>query len=114
MRGKLVVGAAIVGLAVIALPGAASARVHGCAYQGDFYFSNRPVNENVYDVSARNMSCSAALRAMARGRLGRKGNLTTLGFGCYLLHRYHIPGETTGATVRCVSGLRAFRFSWAT
>lgn len=68
-------------------------------------------------VSVRDMTCSAALRAISNGRLIGSGAIATLGFRCYTLKRYILPGttnESSGAIVRCVSGRRAFRFSWAT
>lgn len=69
---------------------------------------------NIGNLSVRNMSCSAAHRAISRGRLLRSGNIRTRGFYCYPLKRYRQGGTVLGADIRCVSGTRAFRFSWAT
>jgi hypothetical protein len=45
------------------------------------------------------------------------GAIATRGFSCYTIKRYFMlgtPNLQSGAIVRCVSGLRAFRFTWAT
>lgn len=74
-------------------------------------------------VSAHNMSCRAAVRGIQRRNLTRRMVATpgffygfrTPGFGCRVLHKFEPnPGEITGETIRCTSGERAFRFTWAT
>jgi len=99
-----------------ALPAAVSANVRGCHYT----YGDGPRNDAsvpLGTLSVRDMTCSSALRAISNGRLVGSGAIATLGFRCYTLKRYILSGttnESSGAIVRCVSGRRAFRFSWAT
>ena len=91
----------------------AGAAVRGC----NFPYGYGPSNDAgvpIGNVSARNMTCSAALTRISEGVLLRDGNLRTRGFTCYLLQAYHAGSLETGATVRCTRRHQAFRFSWAT
>jgi hypothetical protein len=60
-------------------------------------------------ISARNMSCQAAVRAIQHGRLTAQGFLTA-GFACHALKTY----AEGGAIIRCTHASEAFRFTWAT
>jgi hypothetical protein len=109
----------LIGLTIAAglgLPAAASGNVKGWHYTyGDGPLNDRSVPLGA--VSVRDMTCSAGLKAISNSRLLRDGAIATRGFSCYTLKRYFILGTTnlqSGAIVRCVSGRRAFRFSWAT
>jgi len=112
----------ITALAVMAGVGVstASAAVQDCRYpmptpSGGYGPRNdRSMNGGL--VSVRNMSCSAALRAISNGYLREDGTpLRTRGFRCYVVSKSRAGGSgyVTSATIRCVSGVRAFRFSWA-
>ena len=103
-----------VALALVLAPPIASARVRGCRYPFESFGPRNDPQMNIGDFSVRNMSCSAAHRAISRSRLLRSGNIRTRGFHCYLLKSYRQGGTVIGADVRCVAGARAFRFSWAT
>jgi len=112
MRRSLITLTIAVGLAS---PAVASANVRGCHYT----YGHGPRNDRFVPlaaVSVRDMSCSAGLRAISNSRLLNSGAIATRGFHCYTLNRGVLPGTNllSGATVRCVSGRRAFRFSWAT
>ena len=103
----------------LAIPNIASASVRDCHYP----YGHGPRNDRLMNgsaVSARNITCSSALRAISHGYLRENGSpLRTRGFTCYTVSKFEIhtprrPPLVTGATIRCVSGRRAFRFSWAT
>lgn len=114
-RIGLLLASAVIAALVLASSAAASPRfVLNCRYA----YGHGPVNDRgvpIGDVSARNMTCSAALIAISAGRLvtGSAG-LVTRGYVCRVLSAGHVGGETTGQTIRCANGQRAFRFSWAT
>lgn len=100
-------------LAVGLAAASASANVHGCY----FPYGHGPKNDRrvpLGHVSVRNMSCSAALRAISNGTFVGRGNLRTKGFSCRVLKSYYGGGVQTGADVRCTHASKAFRFSWAT
>lgn len=113
----LTVAVTCLGLGLVALmPSAASAKSSHCAYkigQGGNY---RPLN----NITARNMMCSTALKAIKHGSISTKtGNLKTKGFSCKVLKSSHLPTgngmtEVIGGTVRCTAGKRSFTFTWAT
>jgi hypothetical protein len=115
VKRYIIVLAAAVGLA--ALPSAAGATVHGCPYVRGLDPRNEqsPGFTGVSHVSVRNMTCSAADRAIGRGYLVFNStqaipyNLRTVGFACEPL-----TGGAGGATIRCTHGGRAFRFTYGT
>ena len=105
--------------AIAVLPALASAStVHGCRYPPNTSNLGPRNNREMigYGVSVRNMSCSAALRAISNGYLVENGSpLHTRGFRCSVITKRYASGGRfiLGATIRCVCGPRAFRFSWA-
>lgn len=97
----------------------ASAAVQDCRYPvptpSGGYGPRNDRSMNGGRVSVRNMSCFAALRAISNGYLREDGTpLHTRGFRCYTLGESRAGGSgyVTSATIRCVSGVRAFRFDW--
>jgi hypothetical protein len=110
----------------------AGARVIDCAnYYGhphSYAQGNGPRNDrlaNVGNLSAPNLSCSAARHAIKYGSLNEfKGRFHTRGFYCYVIQQSRLPGGVgpngpyppliTGQTIRCVRPGQAFRFGWAT
>jgi hypothetical protein len=60
-------------------------------------------------ISARNMSCQTAVRAIQHGRLTGQGFFTP-GFVCHTLS----TAKYGGGTIRCTHAAEAFRFSWST
>jgi hypothetical protein len=121
MRRLILIIAAMVATAAI---GAAtgSAAVRSCSYPQPSAANGGygPRNDRFMNgggVSVRNMSCSSALRAIANGYLSENGTpLRTRGFRCYVVSKSvdTVGHFVTGAVIRCLSGRRAFRFSWAT
>jgi hypothetical protein len=61
------------------------------------------------DISARNMSCQTAVRAIQNGRLTAQGFFTS-GFACHTL----ATAKYGGGTIRCTHDAEAFRFTWGT
>jgi hypothetical protein len=61
------------------------------------------------DISARNMRCQNAVRAIQRGRLTAQG-FFTFGFVCHTLS----TAKYGGGTIRCTHAVEAFRFTWGT
>jgi hypothetical protein len=102
--------AAAVTAAALATAGPASASVQSC-------YVPQPNAQNVYDLSVRNDVCWLALGEIERGTIQSNGDLRMRGrsvWYCYTLKTYRSFGTVLGATVRCVAGDEAFRFSWAT
>jgi hypothetical protein len=84
--------------AAVAPVSATQAAVHNCSGAG---ISNKPA----HDISVRNMSCRAAVRAINRGRYTQRG-FATRGYRCYQ------SGSGFEFTqFRCVRGSAAFRFN---
>lgn len=83
-------------LALAAQPAAAAVR--DCP-------TSRP---GIYDVSARNMACRTALRKIRQARyVGRNSTTARVsGWSCMTVSTYE-----EGATFRCISGGRAFRWT---
>lgn len=80
------------------VPAAAEARVIDCHIS---------VGPTIGISSARNMSCSAAVRVMRRNRSGISRRFKTQGFTCA-----RVSGLELGGQWRCVAGSRAFRFEF--
>ena len=80
---------------------AADAAVVNCHHWADY--------PNLRISSARNMTCSAAVREMRRyrGQIFRRFR-TPGGFSCY-----RVSGVPEGGQWRCVRGTRAFRFEFS-
>lgn len=122
MRRVILTMAAVVVLAAIG-GATASAAVVSCRYPqataaNGGYGPRNDRAMNGHSVSARNMSCSSALRAITNGYLSENGSpLRTSGFRCYVVMKLRAgtPGSqyVIGAVIRCVSSRRVFRFSWA-
>ena len=115
-KGRLLVAV----LAVISALGAssASARVQDCSFPSPNAGEGPRNDHNVPlgNLSARNMSCAAARASIRNGYMTRHG-FKARGFYCYVISQFATPGPhsfVTGQTIRCISGPRAFRFSWAT
>lgn len=115
MKRIILILIALLGLAGPAmLPVSASARAVSCRWPWPGNTQVRP-HEYIADISARNMTCGAAVRGISHGYWLRgdywKGQsvFRTRGFHCYV-----ISFGGGGQTVRCVSRVRAFRFSWGT
>jgi hypothetical protein len=114
MTRIVAVAAVSAGFAGLWLSSTAGATVGRCSYPPESFGPRNDRQMNISSFSVRNMSCSAAHRAISRGRLLRNGNISTRGFACSLLKRYRVRGTVLGADIRCTSGGRVFRFSWAT
>jgi hypothetical protein len=85
--------------AALAVPGSATAEVHGCNHHADF---------NVLISSARNMGCAKARGEMRRYKGSiRKTFTTPRGFRCR-----RVAGGRLGGQWRCAKGHRAFRFEF--
>jgi hypothetical protein len=118
-RTSVTLAVSLLGLASAMLmlaPVSASANVVSCRWPWPGN-TQVPPQEYIVDISARNMSCGAAVGAISRGYWVRgkrdfwKGQsvFRTRGFFCY-----PISSGGGGQTVRCVRGAAALRFSWGT
>lgn len=121
MRRIILITTTIVATAAIGAS-TTSAAVRSCRYPqpsvaNGGYGPRNDRSMNGYGVSVRNMSCSSALSSIADGYLRENGTpLRTPGFHCYVVSKSvdSVGHFVTGAVIRCLSGRRAFRFSWAT
>lgn len=97
----------IVGTA-LATPAPASADVvRDCGFPANF-----DRGAPIFDISARNMTCSPALGKIHRRRW-RGGRYEVAGWSCYVVRWEGIPGlPHAGAIERCARRSQAFRFSW--
>jgi hypothetical protein len=103
---RAILAAAATAAVVAATAGPASASVRSC------YAPTSLRAVNVYDLSARNMSCGAAVQVINGGH---GGSLDPRRWTCRDLSRLiQIDGTVGGTTTRCTLGSEAFRFSWAT
>jgi hypothetical protein len=108
MRKGCIVEATIMLLAPL------GALVAGASVRGCCYLMATSHETTTGNVTARSMTCSAALGAISISRLLGNGKISTTGFTCSVLKRYRAGATILGADIRCVSGARAFRFSSAT
>jgi hypothetical protein len=98
-----------------------AAGVHECPRVPGLNPSNEQGAPGVSHVSVRNLSCSAADRAIRRGRIytyntgssapgyGFTYNMRTPGYKCHTVN-----GGEGAATIRCTHGGKAIRFTYAT
>jgi len=118
---QLVIRCCAVAASVLAsfavVPAATRASAYGCPrVQGlDPRNEYSPGFTGVSQVSVRNMTCANADAAIRHGYLGFNSsrpipyNLQTPGYTCNPL-----SGGTGGATIQCVRGQTAFRFTYGT
>ena len=116
---RLLLLAAITAASLATAGIASAAPVHHCA--------NPPVGSTlsnrgghaygyyiVYGLTTRNMTCSAAIHGIKKGRETRGGGLSTPGFACRIVKAYRVGSSVNGAEINCTAGRRHFQFTWAT
>jgi hypothetical protein len=100
-----------------ALPATSSASVNSCPGnpQGTGYGPRNDAGAPNWVTSVRNVSCGVAgWGAVEHGFLTSGGSLSTPGWYCVVLKRYHVGSLMMGADIRCVRGSEAFRWTWGT